>query len=73
MAQSEVFLSSRQVRERYSNVSYLWLWRRENEEGSTFPKAVRIRGRRFWKLGDLETWERSLSNTRQEDFHAIAS
>lgn len=60
---TQVFLSSRQVKERYGNASDMWLWRRENEEASTFPRAVRIHGRRFWKLSELENWESSLSPT----------
>jgi predicted DNA-binding transcriptional regulator AlpA len=47
MAQSEVFLSSRQVRKRYGNASDMWLWRRENEEGSTFPKPFGYTGAGF--------------------------
>jgi predicted DNA-binding transcriptional regulator AlpA len=60
MDQSEVFLTSRQVRERYGNASDMWLWRRENEPGSTFPKPIRINKRRFWRECDLVDWERSL-------------
>ena len=33
----------------------LWRWLR-NEE-LAFPRPLRINGRRFWKLADLEAWE----------------
>lgn len=51
---SETFLSSRQVKDRYGHV-------REHEQGGDFPKPVRIRGRRFWRLSDLVAYERALA------------
>jgi predicted DNA-binding transcriptional regulator AlpA len=56
----EVFLTARRVRCRYGNASNMWLWRRERDERSGFPKPIRINGRRFWRLNDLVAWERSL-------------
>lgn len=58
---SETFLSSRQVKDRYGHVSEMWLYRREHEQGGDFPKPVRIRGRRFWRLSDLVAYERALA------------
>ena len=60
MDQSEIFLASRQVRERYGNASDMWLWRRERDKSSGFPAPIRINGRRFWRLSDLVAWEHSL-------------
>jgi hypothetical protein len=60
MDQSEVFLTSRQVRERYGNVSAMWIWRRLNEPDSNFPKPTVIASRRFWRECELIAWERSL-------------
>jgi hypothetical protein len=54
------FLTSRQVRERYGNVSAMWIWRRLNEPDSNFPKPTVIASRRFWRECDLIAWERSL-------------
>jgi predicted DNA-binding transcriptional regulator AlpA len=62
MERNETFLSSRQVRERYGNVSDMWLWRRERDEASSFPKPLRINKRRFYRLNDLLAWERSLQS-----------
>jgi predicted DNA-binding transcriptional regulator AlpA len=56
----DVFLPTRKVKKRYGDVSDMWIWRRLNEEESKFPQPVRINGRRFWKLADLEEYERSL-------------
>jgi predicted DNA-binding transcriptional regulator AlpA len=60
MQTEEVFLPSRKVKERYGNVSDMWIWRRLHEEGSNFPQPLRINGRRFWRLQDLVNYEGSL-------------
>jgi predicted DNA-binding transcriptional regulator AlpA len=57
----DVFLASRQVRARYGGCSEMWLWRRLHHKDSNFPKPLKIHGRRFWKLSDLEAWERLLA------------
>lgn len=57
----DVFLASRQVRARYGDSSDMWLWRRLHDDDSGFPQPLKIHGRRFWKLSDLEIWERSLA------------
>ena len=55
---SEIFLSAAQVRARYGHVSHMWLIRRAND-GSGFPSCVKLGRLRFWKLADLEAWERA--------------
>lgn len=57
---TDMFLAARQVRERYGNASDMWLWRRERDKTTNFPKPIRINGRRFWRLSDLASWERQL-------------
>jgi predicted DNA-binding transcriptional regulator AlpA len=52
------FLTSKQVRARYG-VSDMSLWRWLRNEALGFPRPLRINGRRFWKLVDLEAWEDS--------------
>lgn len=53
---SESFLNANQVRARYGGVSHMWLIRRMTDSG--FPPAVRFGRLRFWRIGDLERWER---------------
>lgn len=60
MESKEVFLSYRQVKERYGNVSDMWLHRREKDKSSNFPRPIRIQGRKFWRLSDLISYEREL-------------
>ena len=51
-----LFLKARQVRARYGDVSHMWLVRRKRDAG--FPSTTIFGGIRFWKLSDLERWER---------------
>jgi hypothetical protein len=52
-----MYLPSRQVRERY-HVSDMSLWRWLRDPKLNFPQPTIINGRRYWRLEDLETWER---------------
>ena len=51
-----LFLKARQVRARYGDVSHMWLVRRQKDVG--FPSPTILGGIRFWKLSDLERWEK---------------
>jgi predicted DNA-binding transcriptional regulator AlpA len=54
----QTFLPAGRVRSRYG-VSDMALWRWLRNERLAFPRPLRINGRRFWKLADLEAWEAS--------------
>jgi hypothetical protein len=58
---TETYVPSRKVKMRYGGVSDMWLHRREREAGSKFPKPVRIKGRKFWRLSELVAYEQSLT------------
>lgn len=64
--QSDVFLTANHVRRRYGNASDMWLYRREHD-ASSFPKPLRIQGRRFWQLADLRAWEASQASDKAND------
>ena len=51
-----LFLKARQVRARYGDVSHMWLVRRQTDSG--FPSPTIFGGIRFWKMSDLERWEK---------------
>ena len=51
-----LFLKARQVRARYGDVSHMWLVRLQKDAG--FPLPTILGGIRFWKLSDLERWEK---------------
>lgn len=57
-AASGRYIPARGVRERYS-VSDMSLWRWTRDEALSFPKPLVINKRRFWRLDELEAWERS--------------
>lgn len=51
-----LFLNANQVRARYGGVSHMTLIRWMASEG--FPPATYFGRKRFWKLDELESWER---------------
>jgi predicted DNA-binding transcriptional regulator AlpA len=55
--QSEIYLKTKQVRERYGNVSEMWIERRMKDDG--FPSPVYFGSLRFWRESELLTWERA--------------
>ena len=49
-------ITAAQVRQRFGGVSRMWLHRRIRYDG--FPRPVRIAHRRFFRLDQIEQWER---------------
>lgn len=56
--EQQTYLPSASVRARYG-VSDMSLWRWLRDETLDFPAPILIHRRRYWKLADLETWEKS--------------
>jgi len=54
----DIYLTSPQVCARYGSISTVTLWRWLKDATLGFPEPTRINKRRFWKLADLEDWER---------------
>jgi|NGEPerStandDraft_6_1074524.scaffolds.fasta_scaffold408591_1 predicted DNA-binding transcriptional regulator AlpA len=52
-----VYITARQLRHRYGDVSHMWIERRIADDPD-FPKPVYFGPRRHWLLAALETWER---------------
>ncbi len=53
------FVKMADLRVRYGGVSHMWVERRLKSD-ATFPRPALLVGkRRFWRLNDLEAWERS--------------
>lgn len=53
----DLHLPARKVWERYG-VSDVTLWRWCHDHDMNFPEPLRINRRRYWRLADLEAWER---------------
>ena len=64
MAQSQpaddVFLRTRQVQHRYGSCSHMFIERRLASD-PTFPRPVFMGRLRFWRLSELEQWEKANS------------
>jgi predicted DNA-binding transcriptional regulator AlpA len=60
----QTFLPASQVRTRYG-VSDMSLWRWCRDDALGFPHPLRINGRRFWKLAELERWEASRTEKQE--------
>jgi predicted DNA-binding transcriptional regulator AlpA len=52
----EDWLPDPKVCERYK-ISSMTLWRWDHDPELNFPKAIRIRGRKFRRLGELRAWD----------------
>jgi predicted DNA-binding transcriptional regulator AlpA len=55
-----IFLTVKQVRERYGGISAMTLWRWLDNEAKRFPRPRYIGKARFWRLDELIAWEASL-------------
>ena len=53
MQERECFLPAAQVKQRYG-VTDMSLWRWLKDESLAFPEPMKIKGRRFWRLADLQ-------------------
>jgi predicted DNA-binding transcriptional regulator AlpA len=54
----ERYIGTAALRRRYGNVSHMWVERRIKLDPA-FPRPVKFGRLRFWKLSELESWERS--------------
>lgn len=61
-----MFLSHEQLRDRYGGRSDRWALR-QAERDPRFPKPIRIGRRLFWRLAEVEAFERQLAARRIEN------
>src|ERR1700710_1031558 len=54
-SETEIYLKTNQVRERYGNCSAMWIERRLKDRG--FPPPVYFGVLRFWRISDLVAWD----------------
>jgi predicted DNA-binding transcriptional regulator AlpA len=55
----QIFLTSAQVRGRYGAISAMALWRWLRDPRMDFPQPIYFGRLRFWRVNDLEEWERN--------------
>jgi len=53
--ETETYLKTQQVRERYGRCSTMWIERRMEDRG--FPKPVYFGALRFWRVSELVVWD----------------
>jgi predicted DNA-binding transcriptional regulator AlpA len=54
---TRTYLKTAQVRRRYGDISDMTIWRWLKDEELGFPRPLRIKRERFWKLSELTGWE----------------
>lgn len=64
MSTDDQFLPQPKVQKRYG-VGGMSIWRWVNDEDLEFPKPIQIGKRNYFKLSDLEAWERKRAASRQ--------
>lgn len=64
-------IPAKQLRARYGGVSHMWIERKLAND-PTFPRPVYISSRRYWRVGELNAWERNLA-TQQCPSQAAAA
>lgn len=57
MDPKEAHLTSKQLRAHFGGVSDMCLWRWQHDPELKFPEPMRINGRRYWKVADIEAWQ----------------
>jgi len=55
----ELYITGPQLRERFGGRSDVWLWRLLRDPRVNFPKPIKLRQWRYWRLSDIEAWEAS--------------
>jgi len=56
MEPSSTYLTAGQVKQRYGGRSDMWLFRAVRDDVD-FPKPMKLRGQRYWRLNALVAWE----------------
>jgi len=56
---SPCYISATKLRARYGGISDMTIWRWLADQSLAFPRPLIINRRRFWRLDELEAWERS--------------
>jgi predicted DNA-binding transcriptional regulator AlpA len=52
------YIIRRKLRARFGDISEMTLWRWEHDQKLNFPAPLRINGRKYYDLREIEDWER---------------
>ncbi|HEX9868802.1 MAG TPA: transcriptional regulator [Candidatus Tectomicrobia bacterium] len=59
--------TARRVREQLGGVSEVTLWRFQRDPNLGFPTPVRINGRLYFRVDEIDAWIESRQNTLDEE------
>ena len=60
------YLTSNQLRARYGGRSHMWIERRLKDDEAPLPRPIYIGRLRYWKLPEIEAWERQQAARSRE-------
>ena len=55
--QSDALLTTPQLRARLGGISEMTVWRYERDTEINFPKPIRIKRRKYWRVREVEVFE----------------
>lgn len=64
MSQENTRITGPQLLARFGGISDMTLWRWLQDPALNFPRPLVINRRRYWRLADIETWERAQASSR---------
>ncbi len=53
----ETYITAPQLRARFGGRSDVWLWRLLRDARANFPRPVKVRSYRYFRLSEIEAWE----------------
>lgn len=53
------YIKAATLRERYDNVSDMWIVRRLQDKVNPLPQPTKLGGQRFWNVAELDAWDRA--------------
>jgi len=66
MTSSPIYLTAKQVRERFAGISEMTLHRWRHNPAYGFPQPIKIGGRLFFKLSEIEEYEQRAAAARPQ-------
>jgi predicted DNA-binding transcriptional regulator AlpA len=68
---TDALISGPNLRKR-QDVSEMTIWRRKKDKALNFPQPIKISGRNFFRLSEIEEWERRMAARPFESIGDVA-
>jgi predicted DNA-binding transcriptional regulator AlpA len=69
-SQSDALLTTPQLRARLGGISEMTIWRYERDTEINFPKPIRIKRRKYWRVREVEAFEAWAAREHVTPFNA---